>query len=66
MQVLERMFQFYGVKIKSRGKKRLQTLFESYPFIGLLNAAVSFFFFTSLFFLHTYKFIYGILVEFIL
>jgi hypothetical protein len=64
MQVLERMFQFYGVKIKS--KKRLQMLFESYPFIGLLNAAVSFFFFTSLFFLHTYKFIYGILVEFIL
>ncbi|XP_028765904.1 uncharacterized protein LOC114723831 isoform X2 [Neltuma alba] len=38
-QVLERMLQFYG--IKSKRIRKITLMFSSYPFIGLLNAAVS-------------------------
>ncbi|RDX88172.1 hypothetical protein CR513_30268, partial [Mucuna pruriens] len=38
-EVLERMFQFY--KKKHWRWKKIRNLFSSYPFIGLLNAAVS-------------------------
>ncbi|KAL4331696.1 hypothetical protein HN51_038485 [Arachis hypogaea] len=38
-EVLERMLRFYEVKPRRRNKVRM--MFSSYPFIGLLNAAVS-------------------------
>ncbi|XP_054822554.1 protein NO VEIN [Prosopis cineraria] len=38
-EVLERMLQFYGMKSKRR--RKITLMFSSYPFIGLLNAAVS-------------------------
>ncbi|KAK7247091.1 hypothetical protein RIF29_41968 [Crotalaria pallida] len=38
-EVLERMLQFYDVKPQQR--KGIRMMFSSYPFIGLLNAAVS-------------------------